>query len=189
MQRRRGQDDLHVSFKPAEFPSHQQEHATVANSPYNERRIEEIIRIAAAMDQVQELFQHTAGLVIEQGSMLDRVDTNVESALTGVQRARGVLSDVEDRQRRGLAKRISTVLLAANVVVVSDCKTLVTEPPSEAFLSIDTRNDASGRITDDEAVAIRGDNEKVDRLVNSYGMFVCPGTDCGGGATAFHSSA
>ena len=80
----------------------------------------EITRIAKSIEELAEIFKELAVLVIDQGTILDRIDFNMESA---VRRTRTGVDDVieaETSQKNALPMRciILLVVLIAIMLVV-----------------------------------------------------------------------
>eukprot|EP01056_Protomagalhaensia_sp_Gyna25_P005027 Protomagalhaensia_sp_Gyna_25__5026@NODE_559_length_3124_cov_119_624311_g434_i0_p1_GENE_NODE_559_length_3124_cov_119_624311_g434_i0NODE_559_length_3124_cov_119_624311_g434_i0_p1_ORF_typecomplete_len298_score63_50SNARE/PF05739_19/6_1e09Syntaxin/PF00804_25/2_5e03Syntaxin/PF00804_25/8_3e07Syntaxin/PF00804_25/21DUF349/PF03993_12/92DUF349/PF03993_12/7_7_NODE_559_length_3124_cov_119_624311_g434_i08651758 len=82
------------------------------------RTVTQVDQLFDTMQEVERLFDQTRSLAIEQGSMLDRIDVNVEEAVDNTERGRVILRKIEDRQRHGFAKRISVALFIVDVILL-----------------------------------------------------------------------
>jgi len=79
-----------------------------------QQRHSEIQRVVRSVTEIHALFEDVSRLVIEQGSMLDRIDVALETAAVQAEGAKVELKKTEEYQKNGLAKRISVFLLGMN---------------------------------------------------------------------------
>jgi syntaxin 16 len=81
------------------FTSHQQDMVALNDEMLKERQ-EEIQRIAASIEDLAVLFKDLQNLVIDQGTILDRIDYNIEQATANVEEAVVQLKKAEDHQKK-----------------------------------------------------------------------------------------
>lgn len=87
-------------------------------------------RLAGTMDAVEVLFNHSAGLIVQHGTMIDRIDYQMDKTNEGLGKGLNILKivsrlqshdavkQIEHRQRTGLVNHISMALLLINLVLV-----------------------------------------------------------------------
>jgi syntaxin 16 len=75
------------------------------------QREQEIEEIAHGIIELANIFQDLQALVIDQGSMLDRIDYNVERMAVDVKEAARELDAATNYQRRSLKRKIMFFLL------------------------------------------------------------------------------
>jgi len=73
-------------------------------------REKEIIRIAQSVNQLASLFRELNELVIEQGTVLDRIDYNVEQSLVKIQRGVADLEEAENASKKALTMKCIIIL-------------------------------------------------------------------------------
>ena len=85
----------------------------------NQRDVE-ITRIAKSIEELAEIFKELAVLVIDQGTILDRIDFNMESAVDHATVGNKELAKAETSQKNALPMRciILLVVLIAIMLVV-----------------------------------------------------------------------
>ena len=74
-------------------------------------RTQEIVRIAKSVHELATLFQELSVLVVEQGSLLDRIDYNVEQTLDNLSKAKGHIDKADKHQKRSRSALCIIVLL------------------------------------------------------------------------------
>ena len=62
-------------------------------------RRQEILSVAKSVNQLAELYNELSILVVEQGSVLDRIDYNVEETVKSLQASKDVIKDAEKYQK------------------------------------------------------------------------------------------
>jgi syntaxin 16 len=82
------------------------------------QREQEIEEIAHGIIELANIFQDLQSLVIDQGSMLDRIDYNVEKMAVDVKEAARELEAATTYQRRSLKRKIMFFLLLVIVGIV-----------------------------------------------------------------------
>jgi len=82
----------------------------------NERN-QEIERITAQMHEISTIFNDLAVMVIEQGSILDRIDENIMSATQNVTQGVKALGDA-NKSETNYRKRLFTILAIIIIVVI-----------------------------------------------------------------------
>lgn len=80
------------------------------------QRDQEIIRIAQSINDLATIFQELSVLVIEQGTVLDRIDYNVERALDNIITGTEVLQEADNYSKK--ARTMKCILLLLAVIVV-----------------------------------------------------------------------
>ena len=85
----------------------------------NQRDVE-ITKIAKSIEELAEIFKELAVLVIDQGTILDRIDFNMESAVDHATVGNKELAKAETSQKNALPMRciILLVVLIAIMLVV-----------------------------------------------------------------------
>lgn len=73
-------------------------------------REKEIIRIAQSVNDLATLFKELNMLVIEQGTILDRIDYNIETSLVKIKKGVVDLEEAEKTSRKALATKCIVVL-------------------------------------------------------------------------------
>eukprot|EP01055_Gregarina_sp_Pseudo9_P005638 Gregarina_sp_Pseudo_9__5637@NODE_785_length_2224_cov_15_463158_g739_i0_p1_GENE_NODE_785_length_2224_cov_15_463158_g739_i0NODE_785_length_2224_cov_15_463158_g739_i0_p1_ORF_typecomplete_len340_score57_26Syntaxin/PF00804_25/2_6e03Syntaxin/PF00804_25/8_6e08SNARE/PF05739_19/1_2e04SNARE/PF05739_19/1_6e06Glycoprot_B_PH1/PF17416_2/0_98Glycoprot_B_PH1/PF17416_2/35_NODE_785_length_2224_cov_15_463158_g739_i011202139 len=94
-----------------------QQQLMIQREETEQSRQTQISQLATTMQEVEGLFDQSRSMAIEQGSMLDRIDVNVEQAVDNTDRARIVLHKIENKQRHGIVKQVSVVLMSVNVAM------------------------------------------------------------------------
>ena len=89
-------------------PSQEQELSLMAAQASDRER--EIIRIAQSVNQVAQLFTELNMLVIEQGTVLDRIDYNIEQSLTKIKKGVVDLEDAEKESKKALTLKCIILL-------------------------------------------------------------------------------
>jgi len=81
-------------------------------------RNEEIAHISRNVAEMHTIFKELAILVIDQGTVLDRIDYNVEQVVEQTRDANVHLKKAEDYQRSGRATRVIIFLVVAIIVLI-----------------------------------------------------------------------
>ena len=84
------------------------------------QRDEEITRIATSINELAQIFKELAVLVIDQGTILDRIDYNMESAVEHAKEGIKELKKAEDHQKNALPMKciVALVVLIAIMLIV-----------------------------------------------------------------------
>lgn len=82
------------------------------------QRSQEITQIAASISDLHTIFKELAVLVIDQGSILDRIDYNIEQVVHQSQEANVQLQKAEKSSKSNRAMKCIFVLVAINVVLL-----------------------------------------------------------------------
>lgn len=114
------------------------------------QREREIEDIAQGIIELANIFQELQTMVIDQGSMLDRIDYNVERMATDVKEADKELTVASGYQRRSLKRKIMLllVILIAGVFILLSLKLSRkggSSPPAAPKIP-DVPLDAPGRV-------------------------------------------
>lgn len=83
-----------------------------------DEREKEIIHLAQSVNELATLFNELSLLVVEQGTILDRIDYNVASALDQVTAGNIQLRQADDYSKRTLTLKCILVLLVIIIVEV-----------------------------------------------------------------------
>jgi len=82
------------------------------------QRSEEICQIASSISELHTIFKELAVLVIDQGSVLDRIDYNIESVVVQSKEANKQLQKAEKSQKSNRAQKCMLALVAANAILI-----------------------------------------------------------------------
>lgn len=82
------------------------------------KRDEEIVRIAKSIEELAQIFKELAVLVIDQGTILDRIDYNMENAVEHAKEGVKQLHAAETSQKKNLAIKCIILLVILNIVMI-----------------------------------------------------------------------
>lgn len=82
------------------------------------QRSEEIIQIASSISDLNSIFKELAVLVIDQGTILDRIDFNIEQVVVTSKDANEQLRKAEKSQKSNRAMKCILLLLAVNLLLI-----------------------------------------------------------------------
>jgi syntaxin 16 len=82
------------------------------------QRDEEITRIAKSIEELAQIFKELAVLVIDQGTILDRIDFNMESAVEHAKEGIVQLQKAEEHQKNALPMRCIIVLVVLIIIML-----------------------------------------------------------------------
>lgn len=82
------------------------------------QRSEEISQIASSISELHTIFKELAVLVIDQGSILDRIDYNIEQVVTQSTEANKQLQKAEKAQKSNRATKCMLALVLANAILI-----------------------------------------------------------------------
>lgn len=82
------------------------------------QRSEEICQIATSIQELHTIFKELAVLVIDQGSILDRIDYNIEQVVTQSKEANKQLQKAEKSQKSNRATKCMLALVLANAILI-----------------------------------------------------------------------
>jgi syntaxin 16 len=88
------------------------------NARSNERE-KEVLRVARSVHELSTLFSELNVLVIEQGTVLDRIDYNIEQTLVQVKSGVGELEGAEKHSRRALTCKCILILLITVIILIA----------------------------------------------------------------------
>merc|ERR1712048_1129170 len=82
------------------------------------QRSDEITQIASSVSDLHTIFKELAVLVIDQGSILDRIDYNIEQVVHDSREANTQLQKAEKSQKSNRAMKCMMLLVVANLVLL-----------------------------------------------------------------------
>merc|ERR1711862_26196 len=83
-----------------------------------DQRSGEICRIAASINDLHTIFKELAVLVIDQGTVLDRIDYNIEQVVEQSKDANRELVLAEKNQKNNRAMKCIFALVIANMILI-----------------------------------------------------------------------
>jgi hypothetical protein len=89
----------------------------LANQLVNQRD-EEITKIAKSIEELAQIFKELAVLVIDQGTILDRIDYNMENAVEHAKEGVKQLYKAEEHQKKNLAIKCIILLVILNIIMI-----------------------------------------------------------------------
>lgn len=90
----------------------------VIEEKYSMERNESILRIVESVHELNSIFKELNNLVIIQGSLLDRIDYNIDESLAHVKKGDETLTRVENRQKTSkCACRVMTLMVLGILVL------------------------------------------------------------------------
>ena len=82
------------------------------------RRDEEITKIAKRIEELAAIFKELAVLVIDQGTILDRIDYNMENAVEHAKEGVKQLHKAEEHQKANLAIKCIVLLVILIIIMI-----------------------------------------------------------------------
>merc|ERR1712039_659451 len=82
------------------------------------QRSAEIDQIASSISDLHTIFKELAVLVIDQGSILDRIDYNIEQVVDGVSTANEQIRRTEKSQKSNRAMKCIILLVIINLILI-----------------------------------------------------------------------
>lgn len=83
----------------------------------NERDAE-IVHIAKSIEELAAIFKELAVLVIDQGTILDRIDYNMESAVDSAKEGVKQLEKAEEHQKNSMSVKCIIALVVLIIIMV-----------------------------------------------------------------------
>lgn len=83
----------------------------------NERDAE-IVKIAKSIEELAAIFKELAVLVIDQGTILDRIDYNMESAVEQAKEGIKQLEKAEEHQKNSMSVKCIIALVVLIIIMV-----------------------------------------------------------------------
>ena len=103
----------------------QQQNMVVQNELANQQRLREFREMSQMMNTVQELFRDLGTLIMEQGTMLDRIDGNIMEAINEIDEGNRQLEKAEEHQKKGnkcfywyLIAVVVAILIVGSVILI-----------------------------------------------------------------------
>ncbi|KAL2177851.1 t-SNARE [Thermothelomyces heterothallicus CBS 202.75] len=126
--------DRSYSQSALQAPAHQQLlHSNDAVISQRERQIEEI---AQGIIELSDLFRELQTMVIDQGTMLDRIDYNVERMASDVKEAEKEIKTAEGYQKKTTKRKIIFLLL---LIIAAMIILLVIKPKKHGATAVEDR--------------------------------------------------
>jgi len=79
----------------------------------------EITRIAKSIEELAQIFKELAVLVIDQGTILDRIDYNMEQVVENTSEGMVHLAKAEQHQKNARAFKCIVVLVLINIILMA----------------------------------------------------------------------
>lgn len=98
--------------------SDSQQHELESMEVNASQRSEEICQIASSVNDLHTIFKELAVLVIDQGSILDRIDYNIEQVVVQSKEANTQLQKAEKSQKSNRAMKAIILLVLVNLVLI-----------------------------------------------------------------------
>ena len=83
-----------------------------------DERDQEIQRIAKSIEELAQIFKELAVLVIDQGTLFDRIDFNMEHAVEHAKEGIAQLTKAEDNQKAASSFRCIAILLVLIAIMI-----------------------------------------------------------------------
>ena len=83
-----------------------------------EQRDQEITQIAKSIEELAQIFKELAVLVIDQGTILDRIDYNMENAVENVKQGITHLEKAEESQKNAMSVKCIILLVVLIIIMV-----------------------------------------------------------------------
>jgi syntaxin 16 len=84
----------------------------------NQRDLE-ITNIAKSIEELSQIFKELAVLVIDQGTILDRIDYNMEQTVDQTKEGVVQLQKAEEYQKKNLGKKCICLLIILNIIMIA----------------------------------------------------------------------
>jgi syntaxin 16 len=81
-------------------------------------RNEEIVNIAKSIEELAQIFRELAVLVIDQGTILDRIDYNMENAVAHAKEGVTQLASAEEHQKNSMSVKCIILLVVLIIIMV-----------------------------------------------------------------------
>lgn len=78
---------------------------------------EDLSRMLEQINSLTDLLGQVNDMVVEQGTLVDRIDVSLQEAVVSTQRGNSELKQVKDEMEKGCAARLLRYLIVANLVV------------------------------------------------------------------------
>lgn len=82
---------------------------------YNEERNKEILKLVDTVNELNEIYKEMSQLVLIQGTLIDRIDVNLDKTIENVKKGNNNLKEVIKRQESPFAKRCIVMMVLALV--------------------------------------------------------------------------
>lgn len=76
------------------------------------------MKIVQSVYELNDLYKELNNLVIVQGSLLDRIDYNIQESVVHVKKAEETLTRVDERQRKSKCSCIVIVIMLLAVIIL-----------------------------------------------------------------------
>ena len=103
-----------------ELSGEAQQRALATMEAESQDRMKEIIKVASSINELASLFRELNVLVIEQGTILDRIDYNVEQTVERVKHGVNDLNEAEKTSKKAVTlKCILALIVVAAILIVT----------------------------------------------------------------------
>merc|ERR1712156_1387743 len=90
-----------------------------------DQRSEQIMNIVKSVEELAQIFNDLQILIVQQGTVLDRIDYNVEQTLVKLESAKKHLTDAEKYQKKSMSTLcifglLMLILLAAIILIAKN---------------------------------------------------------------------
>lgn len=84
----------------------------------HEERNQEILNIVESIHELNDLYKELNNLVIVQGSLLDRIDYNIDESAFQIKKGTEILKKVDERQKKSkCACRVMAIMIIAVIIL------------------------------------------------------------------------
>lgn len=109
------EDDMEdeMTFERKGFSDGQMQQIAEMQKNQNQRS-QEIMQIVKSVEELAQIFNELQILIVQQGTVLDRIDYNVEQTLVTLEQSKGHLSKAQKYQKRSM----STICIFALIILI-----------------------------------------------------------------------
>lgn len=93
-------------------------HLLFSFSQIVDQRNAEIVKIAKSIEELAQIFRELAVLVIDQGTILDRIDYNMENAVQQTKEGMEHLTKAEEHQKNSLGPKCIVLLVILIAIMI-----------------------------------------------------------------------
>jgi len=116
------EDDEFMNFQRKGFTDAQQAQIQEMQKDQDERS-QQIMQIVKSVEELAQIFNELQILVVQQGTVLDRIDYNVEQTLVKLESAKGHLKKAEKYQKRSMSTLcifgLLVLIMLAGIILIA----------------------------------------------------------------------